>query len=78
MADVTVNNELVLDSLLCFCLSKHGKLASKRIKDIVFDFYDPCNVSKAKRKLQEDIELNYIAESLPRYPERNGDHRTRK
>lgn len=77
MATAIVTTKCALSALLCFCMSKYGKLPAKRLRLILLDYYQAEDITVAKKKLLTDAELVWTAtESLPRYPERNGDHRT--
>ena len=51
MADV----RLLLSRPLCFLVSKFGKIESKCLKSILMEFFDPADISTAKKQLLEDI-----------------------
>lgn len=76
MADVPTSRELRLNSLLCFALTKFGKLDVKYIKDTISDFYNFGEVSIAKKQLLCDTKSLKLDSYLSRYPDRHGDGRT--
>jgi len=76
MAEGGGARKLALNSVLCFCLSKHGKLAPKRIKGILIDFFQPEQIAVAKMMLLADIERSSLVnETFSRYAERKGEGR---
>ena len=56
MATALDVSELALNSLLCFCISKHGKLSSRSVKQTVLDYYQAEDISLFKKKLLSDTE----------------------
>ena len=64
------SRELRLNSLLCFVLTKFGKLDVKYIKDTISDFYNFGEVSVAKKQLLCDTKSLKLDSYLSRYPDR--------
>jgi len=50
-------SEFALSSVLCFRLSKHGKLHTKRVKQLLLDYYQVEDNTTAKQKLLVDTEF---------------------
>ena len=72
MAAEAVDRELVLNSLLCFVLSKHTKIPKKCMISTLSDFYTASDLVAAKNQLLKDTEKAGLSEILPRYPVRQG------
>ena len=73
MADVLDGRELVLNSLLCFVMSKFTSLGIEKVRSIAYDFYNGDQVSVAKKQLLDDVEKRGLSTHLSRYPDRHGD-----
>jgi len=65
---------VVLNSSFCFLTRKFGKIASKPLKSMLFDFYDVDKLCDAKHQLMMDTRNMNLYVSLPHIPERrNGE-----
>jgi hypothetical protein len=63
---------------LCFLVSKFGKIESKCLKSILMEFFDPADISTAKKQLLEDIISMKLDENVPHTPQRrDGENRVR-
>ena len=71
MADRPVDQRLVLNSLLCFVLTKLGKVDIKRLKSAVSVKYQPESISAAKIQLLNDSSSFTLSKPLGRYPDRH-------
>ena len=59
-----VDVRLLLSRPLCFLVSKFGKIESKCLKSILMEFFDPADISTAKKQLLEDIISMKLDENL--------------
>jgi len=67
----------VVSNVLCYIANRYGKNDNKSLRDVVSDFYDSEELSRAKAQLSEDIQ-SVIPSSLylPRIPApRDGDNK---
>lgn len=72
MAEESDGCELILNTVLCFTLTKLSHFGIDKIKNIIIDFFSNDTISLAKKQLLHDIERRGLTQ-LPRYPERHGD-----
>lgn len=63
MADV----RLSLNDVLCFAVSKFGKIALKSLKSALSDFYDVDVLSAAKLLLLKDVDGLNLLVKRPQY-----------
>lgn len=69
---------LILSRPLCFLLSKVGKVESKCLKNTLMEFFDPVDISAAKKQLMEDIICMNLDEKVPHVPlRRDSENRIR-
>lgn len=73
MADPLGGRNLVINSLLCFLMSKIDKLTLKRLRSCVVDNFTRSEVEAAKKLLLNHVVSHGLTELLPRYPARQGD-----
>ena len=76
MADRPVERRLVLDSLLCFTMTKFKRVDIKRLKDAINVKYQPEDISLAKTQLLKGCSSFNLLKPLGRYPDRQGVHKT--
>jgi len=69
------DTKYVVSNVLCYIANRYGKSDSKSLRDIVSDFYDSEELSRAKIQLSEDIQSVIPSSlSLPHLPtRRDGD-----
>jgi hypothetical protein len=72
MADRPVEQRLVLNSLLCFLLTKLKKVDIKRLRNAISVKYQPECISAAKILLLKDCSSLNLTKALGRYPDRQG------
>ena len=71
------DTKYVVSNVLCYLANKYGMCDSKSLRDIVSDFYDSEELSRAKTQLTEDIQ-SVVSSSLsvPHIPtRRDGDNK---
>jgi len=78
MADQVVVDRLVLSHLLCFVITKFGKLDMKSIKRMTADFYTQEEVTVAKKLLLDNVEQMKLDKPLSRFPGRQGTKKTER
>jgi len=78
MADQVVVDRLVLSPLLCFVITKFGKLDMKSIKRMTADFYTQEEVTVAKKLLLDNVEQMKLDKPLSRFPGRQGTKKTER
>jgi len=76
MADRPVDQRLVLNSLLCFVVSKYKIFDKKRILKSVLDKYTAEEITLAKKQLLNDTSLLKMDKPLARCPDRQGGNKT--
>jgi hypothetical protein len=66
----------VLCEPLCFLVNRFGKTQAKLLKTVIFDFYKPEDITRAKIQLLNDAIQLMTTDSLPHIPKRrDGDTR---
>lgn len=71
-------DKLVLCDSLCFLLSKVGKMESKVLKNVLFEYFNPLDISAAKKILLENITDMKLSEKMPHIAQRReGESRIR-
>lgn len=76
MEDKTVERRLVVNSLLCFVVTKMKRFDWKRIKKAVLDTYSAEAIACAKLKLLKDSSNLNLDRQLSRFPGRQGVNKT--
>jgi hypothetical protein len=70
--------KLVLCDPLCFLLSKIGKMEPKALKNVLFEYFNPTDITAAKKLLLENITDLKLSEKMPHIAQRReGESRIR-
>jgi len=79
MAGESGGPDVVVSSILCFIATKFGKFDLNRLKTVVKGFYQPHEITLAKRQLTEAAEVKNLTDLIPRNQNRReGEDKTDK
>jgi len=59
--------DIIVNNLLCFCVTKFGKLTESKLKCILKDFYSAGEICDAKQQLLSDVADRQILDRVPWY-----------
>jgi len=74
--NMAAGGRLVLCAPLCFLLSRINRIREIELKTALLGFYNPPEISYAKRQLKEDVEAMKLTAKLPRIANRQGNDKT--